>query len=315
MSLSSSPELNPTQISSTQSIHPPEAMMQPFIPGQCLFCPNSSPSFTGSVVHMQKSHGLFLPHQRHQVVDLETIFRYLHLVIFGYRECIHCGTQRTTLQAVQQHMTAKGHCKFDASETDSEFADFYDFSETKHDAESDVSSDDDEGIREEAATDSRANRKPMLADEDSICLPSGKIISKRSTTTQAAPTVNQLRRRTQRTLASQLVHSLVEADEDNEEASSKEEPDPDIPDTRVLSKREKREKAVVAYQMTNMRANDRNSLMHLPASQQRSMLVTQNKHMEKVQKEERRRRGKIDRKGNKNLYAYWATETPVYSCG
>ncbi|KAL1858169.1 hypothetical protein Daus18300_010050 [Diaporthe australafricana] len=214
-------------------------------------------------------------------------------------------------------MTAKGHCKFDASDQDSEFADFYNFSEQEHDdAESDAEGDEDEGTREEAATSSRADRKPLLADEDSICLPSGKITSKKSST-PAVPSLSQLRRRTQRTLNSQLEHTLEEADDDEErqDGSSKEGLDPDVRDTRLLSKREKREKATVTYQMTNMRANDRNSLMHLPASEQRSILAAQNRHMEKVQKEERRRRSKVDRKGNKNLYAYWATETPVYSCG
>lgn len=266
---------------------------------------------------MQKSHGLFLPHQKHQVVDLETIFGYLHLIIFGYRGCIHCGTERSTVQAVQQHMTAKGHCKFAASDQDSEFADFYNFSgQGDDDAEGDTEGDEDEESPKDTATSSRTHRKPLLADEDSICLPSGKIISKKSST-PAVPSLNQLRRRTQRTLVSRLEHSLEEADGDEEgqKRSIKEELDPDVRDTRLLSKKEKREKATVTYQMTNMRANDRESLMHLPVSEQRSILAAQNRHMEKVQKEERRGRSKVDRKGNKNLYAYWATETPVYSCG
>jgi pre-60S factor REI1 len=64
-----------------------------------------------------------------------------------------------------------------------------------------------------------------------------------------------------------------------------------------------------------MSANDRSSLMHLPTSQQRALLATQHRQADKMQKEESRRRTKIDRKGNKNLYAYWHTETPVYQCG
>jgi pre-60S factor REI1 len=257
---------------------------------------------------MQKSHSLFVPYQQHLVVDLETLFRYLHLVIFGYRECIQCGTERATVQAVQQHMTGKGHCKFDISEHDSEFAEFYDFSEPEDDADSDIEDDDDERDQEETATSS--NRKPLLADEDSIRLPSGRIISRHSSA-QAGPSSTQMRRRT-RPLASQLEYIPVEPDD--EEGSGKEELDSDVRDTR-LSKREKRERATVAYQLASLSANDRNSLMHLSTSQQRSMLATQHRHAEKVQKEERRRRSKIDRKGNKNLYAYWATETPVYTCG
>ncbi|KAI0448820.1 C2H2 type zinc-finger-domain-containing protein [Xylaria acuta] len=309
MFLSSGPESNSAPTLSNESIDSPDAAMQPFTPGQCLFCPSFSLSFGDSVIHMQKSHGLFVPHQQHLAVDLETLFRYLHLVIFGYRECIHCGTERTTVQAVQQHMTCKGHCKFDISEKDSEFAEFYDFSEPEDDAESDIEGDGDEKTQEETATSS--SQKPLLADEDSLRLPSGKIISRQSSA-QAGPSFTQLRRRT-RAPASQLESPLVEPDE--EEGPSKEELDSDTRETRSLSKREKRERATVAYQLANMSASDRTSLMHLPASQQRSILATQHRQTENVQKEERRRQGKIDRKGNKNLYAYWHTETPVYQCG
>ncbi|KAI0905753.1 C2H2 type zinc-finger-domain-containing protein [Ustulina deusta] len=311
--LSSSPDSNSAPTAFQASVDVLDAAMQPFTPGQCLFCPNPSPTFTDSVTHMQKSHGLFVPHQRHLVVDLETLFKYLHLVIFGYRECIQCGTERATVQAVQQHMTGKGHCKFDISEQDSEFAEFYDFSAPEEDAENDVEGDGGERNQEQEAVVS-SGRKPMLADEDSTRLPSGRIILRQSSSAQTGSSFTQLRRRP-RTLASQLEYSLVEPDDDNEEGSSKEELGSDISDTRLFSKREKRERATVTHQLANMSANDRNGLVHLSMSQQRSILATQHRHAEKVQKEERRRQGKIDRKGNKNLYAYWATETPVYQCG
>ncbi|KAI1827655.1 C2H2 type zinc-finger-domain-containing protein [Xylaria intraflava] len=304
MSLSSNPETNSTSPPVEESTDSLSATMHPFTPGQCLFCPTPSPSFTTSMIHMQKSHGLFVPHQQHLIVDLETLFKYLHLIIFGYRECIQCGTERASVQAVQQHMTGKGHCKFDISARDSEFAEFYDFSESGDDAEGEIEGDGDEN-QNQAKTAASLSRKPLRADEDTIRLPSGRIIS-RQASSQTGPSFPQWRRQV-RTPTSQLGHSLVEPDD--------EKANPDRHDTRVLSKREKREKGVVTHQLANMSANDRNTLMHLPASQQRSILATQHRHAEKVQKEERRRQGKIDRKGNKNLYAYWATETPIYQCG
>ncbi|KAI0411427.1 C2H2 type zinc-finger-domain-containing protein [Xylaria grammica] len=310
MSLSPSRlETTSTPTSTMDSIDSPVVAVPPFTPGQCLFCSTLSPSFADSVVHMQKSHGLFIPHQQHLVVDLETLFKYLHLVIFGYRECIQCGTERATVQGVQQHMTGKGHCRFDAAEHDSEFAEFYDFSESEDNAESDIESDGEQMNQEDTAASS--TRKPLLADEDSIRLPSGRIISRYSSA-QAGQTSAQSRRRT-RNPASQLEYAPAELDA--EAGSSKEEPNSDVPDTRVLSKREKRERARVTLQLANLSESDRSSLMHLPASEQRSILATQHRQAEKVQKEERRRKGKIDRKGNKNLYAYWHTETPVYQCG
>ena len=314
MSLSPSPE------PSRESIDSPEAATQLFIPGQCLFCAKSSPSFEDSVVHMQKSHGLFVPQRQHLVVDLETLFRYLHLVIFGYRECIHCGTERATVQAVQQHMTGKGHCKFDISEQESEFAEFYDFSEPEDEEEGDLEEEEEEeeedgseGEKSPAQQAPNSTRKPLQADEDSIRLPSGKIISKQSSA-QTAPSLGRLLRRN-RASASRPERILPAADsQDEAPKADTDEGDSDAPDTRVLSKREKRARAT-AYQLTTMSANDRNALIHLSPAQQRSLLATQHKHAEKVQKEEKRRRAKVDRKGNKNLYAYWHTETPVYQCG
>ncbi|KAL2290184.1 hypothetical protein FJTKL_00665 [Diaporthe vaccinii] len=213
-------------------------------------------------------------------------------------------------------MTGKGHCNFDTSEEDSEFAEFYDFSESEDASESESEGDGDERDQEETAASS--SPKPLPAGQDSMRLPSGKIISRQSSA-QAGPTFTQLRRRA-RTYASRLERTLVEAGdegakEDEEESSSKEDTDSGVHDTRLLSRREKREKETVTYQMASMSASDRNSLVHLPASQQRAILAAQFRHTVKVQMEERRRQGKVDRKGNKNLYAYWHTETPVYQCG
>ncbi|KAF4968889.1 hypothetical protein FSARC_3788 [Fusarium sarcochroum] len=290
-----------------ESLKPLDPVTRSFTPGQCLFCPIVSPSFPESVAHMQKSHGLFIPHQQHLIVDLETFCRYLHLVIFEYRECIHCGTARNTVQAVQQHMTGKGHCKFDVSD-DSEFADFYDFSDTRYDSVHDLEG-DDENEWEETAT--KTSRNPLQVDQDSIRLPSGRLISKKSSA-QLEPSLFQLRRRP-RTSASQLEFSPAESGEEAE--FEKEEHSSHSSEGRTLSRREKRQKSTVTYQLANMSASDRSALLHLSTSEHRSLIATQHRLTEKVQKEESKRQRKIDRKGNKNLYAYWHTETPVYSCG
>lgn len=42
------------------------------------------------------------------VVDVEALLAYSDLVIFGYRECLCCGSQRSAVDAVQQHMKGKG---------------------------------------------------------------------------------------------------------------------------------------------------------------------------------------------------------------
>lgn len=68
---------------------------------QCLFCNKFFGSFDSNVSHMQTAHGLFIPNKEHLIVDLDTLFSYLHLVIFVYNECICCGIQRNTTLAVQ----------------------------------------------------------------------------------------------------------------------------------------------------------------------------------------------------------------------
>ncbi|KAF4343772.1 TRI15 [Fusarium beomiforme] len=278
-----------------------------FTPGQCLFCPKTHATLSESIMHMQISHGLFIPYQEHLLVDLETLLRYLHLVIFQYRECICCGTERTTVQAVQQHMMGKGHCKFDVSEG-SEFADFYNFSHSQLQLDEYVINEDDKEEFENARMETI--RQSLQVDRDSIRLPSGRLISKK-TSAQVEPSISRIRHRT-RTPRSQLEYSSVEVDEDN---LPNEDPIPDKNDTRLLSRRERRQRATVTYQLANMSTSDRNALMHLSASEQRSLIAMQHRFTEKVQKEESRRQRKIDRKGNKNLYAYWHTETPVYQCG
>ena len=256
---------------------------------------------------MQKSHGLYIPHPERLAVDLETLFKYLYFIIFGYRECIHCGTQRSTVQAVQQHMTGKGHCKFDISEETSEFAEFYDFSDSEENSGSDV---DDKGEkRKEGRANSSRRPKPVVPDGDSLRLPSGKIISRKSSP-QPESSSTKLRRRL-RSAPSQLEYTVFP---DEEDASTTQEGASSDPGTQI-SKRDKRERTMATYQLANMSSNDRAALMHLPTSEQRSILAAQHRNEIKVQKEEARRQRKIDRKGNKNLYAYWNTETPVYQCG
>jgi hypothetical protein len=97
-----------------------------FNPLVCLFCAKNSSSFDQSLEHTHQKHGLFIPAVGLQV-DFKTLVKYLHLVIYGYFECIFCGSQRNSVQAVQQHVTGKGHCKIDLEKEDSEFRDFYDF--------------------------------------------------------------------------------------------------------------------------------------------------------------------------------------------
>lgn len=92
-----------------------------FVPGKCLFCAQESGILDDSMAHMAAAHGFSVPFQDCLAVDLEAVVGYLHFVIYGYRECICCGTRRSTVEGAQQHMVAKGHCRFDVSPDTEDF--------------------------------------------------------------------------------------------------------------------------------------------------------------------------------------------------
>ncbi|OAA51041.1 hypothetical protein BBO_00988 [Beauveria brongniartii RCEF 3172] len=82
-----------------------------FDPHQCLFCSARSTSLHDSLQHMTKMHSFTIPYQEYLTVNVETVAAYMHLVIHGYHECIQCGCRRRTVEGIQHHMAAKGHCR------------------------------------------------------------------------------------------------------------------------------------------------------------------------------------------------------------
>jgi pre-60S factor REI1 len=61
---------------------------------------------------MKACHGFSIPYSKHLTVEPENLIWYLHFDIFGSFQCMYCGKQRYTLEAIQHHMQAKGHCCF-----------------------------------------------------------------------------------------------------------------------------------------------------------------------------------------------------------
>ncbi|KAF4497653.1 TRI15- transcription factor [Fusarium agapanthi] len=98
-----------------------ELVATEFVPGHCLFCTKDSSTLDESMKHMSTAHGFNIPFQEFLAIDLETLVSYLHFVINTYRECICCGTRRSTVEGIQHHMLAKGHCRFDISPETEEF--------------------------------------------------------------------------------------------------------------------------------------------------------------------------------------------------
>ncbi|KAL7805624.1 C2H2 type zinc-finger domain-containing protein [Trichoderma gracile] len=94
-----------------------------FDAAQCLFCGARNGTFDNNLAHMSKKHSFAIPHQDSLIVEPDVLLEHLHLVVYGYGECILCATRRSTVQGIQHHMMAKGHCRFNVA---LDIAEFYD---------------------------------------------------------------------------------------------------------------------------------------------------------------------------------------------
>ncbi|SCN89390.1 related to TRI15-putative transcription factor [Fusarium fujikuroi] len=130
-----------------------ELVATEFVPGHCLFCTKNSSTLDEGMKHMSSVHGFNIPFLEFLAVDIETLVSYLHFVINTYRECICCGTRRSTVEGIQHHMLAKGHCRFDITP---ETEEFYEIPQNE---------------------DALGNRKQDASDP--VRLPSGRVISHR----------------------------------------------------------------------------------------------------------------------------------------
>ncbi|KAK1515132.1 uncharacterized protein CCOS01_13325 [Colletotrichum costaricense] len=269
-----------------------------FIPEECLFCNTTSKSLDDNVTHMHKAHGMFIPDREKLIVDVEALVKYLHLVVFGYRECLQCGTQRRTATAVQQHMLGKGHCRFDVTAEDSEFRDFYE-----------QSSDN----REESSEGRKGTKGAIvdaLEERGSIHLPSGKQLSHRS-----APGSSRPRNRVganAHTISSENLVTEGSSGIDESEASFQLTA-PSGPgkkfDTKALTRAEKRD-VIFETQLSRLSINDRSALAHLSSAEQRSVLWTKQKQLDKAEKAARRLQTRLEMKANKTGQGNFVNDVP-----
>jgi pre-60S factor REI1 len=279
-----------------------------FNPQCCLFCNRESSSFEESLDHMQKGHGLFIPDRENLVVELETLVKYLHLVVFGYHECLACHSQRRTVQAAQQHMIGKGHCHFDVAAEDSEFRDFYDFAnsvvdeghdEDEHESDHDKETSDDDTS---ASVHTAKQTGGLHADEDgSARLSSGKLLADRHAKRKPRPGRQPLQPRlaphTLMSISGDGLPQSPTAEPGVEGRSAAQSTDGDA--STALLRNEERNAAFVS-QIAQLSLNDQRSLAHLSTAEQRSLLVTQQKQVEMAKRAKKRWERRVEILGNKN---------------
>lgn len=242
-----------------------------FHESQCLFCNQTSPDLDQNLSHMLKAHGLYID-PANLLVDVGSLLAYFHLVISGYYECLYCGKQRNTRQAVQQHMMAKGHCKYDITDEDAELREFYEFS-----------SSDTEG--------------ELHQDIPTMCLSGDRQLPSQDRSRKVRPSRRLYRHGSKSTTSQDLQTPTSQSHTDVESGSNAvETPSHTLGE---LSPRALKQKYMLNNQLAQLRADDRRSLLHLPVSQQRALLATHHKQMEKARRTEQTERGNLERAGNK----------------
>ncbi|RKL33082.1 hypothetical protein BFJ72_g10098 [Fusarium proliferatum] len=110
-----------SEVEENDSEEDQELVATEFVPGHCLCCTKDSSTLDESMEHMSLAHGFNISFQEFLAVDLETLVSYLHFVTNTYRECICCGTRRSTVEGIRHHMLSKGHCRFDITSETEEF--------------------------------------------------------------------------------------------------------------------------------------------------------------------------------------------------
>lgn len=238
-----------------------------FDDSQCLFCSQTSEDIDHNLTHMSKSHGLHIDPSK-LLVDIPSFLGYLHLIIFECYECLYCGVQRNTLQAVQQHMIAKGHCKYDLEDRKSELRDFYDLTLDVHEASQDPSA--------------------RITDHSHIPLQARLRQARRGPRLVQPPDRDH-----NRAIFTNASHSEATDNLDTSPgAGTATSP------SRELSARVLKQEHTLNKQLSQLRANDQRSLAHLPSSQQRAILATTHHQMQQARKTEQSQRGRLEGSAN-----------------
>ncbi|KAK3358322.1 C2H2 type zinc-finger-domain-containing protein [Lasiosphaeria ovina] len=268
-----------------------------FVAEQCLFCNEEAATFDDNMAHMRKAHGLFVPDIGHLAVDLETLIQYLHLIIFSYHECLFCHSQRSTAEAAQHHMLGKRHCIIDITSDDSEYLDFYDFIDGKGDGSG------EDGEERESA--SRTSNVPILQSDDrSTRLPSGRIITNRSTAS-----ASQHRQKSSRVDAQQNSAQLTSTPQPEEQKQeSKSDSDAAAPSGQ-LTKSQKRDLALVKG-LGALSLSDQAMMSRFSAPEQRSLIAAKKRETATARRAQTRYLRRVEMLGNQTLMKHFTNDVP-----
>jgi pre-60S factor REI1 len=163
---------------------------------RCLFCSLISPHLEANIEHMSSQHSLFIP-LPDRIPDIESFINYLGIIVFEYNECLYCGLEKSTVDAVQTHMRDKGHC----NSTESELLAFWGLSDGS-----------EEEKEEDHDNEWRSSNKATKLSRTEMRLPSGLIINSRSTNLphpHAQPSRQRRRRLAQTSSTPRPTHAIT----------------------------------------------------------------------------------------------------------
>ncbi|PNF20600.1 hypothetical protein B7P43_G04265 [Cryptotermes secundus] len=142
----------------------------PVLNNNCLFCSHHSANMIKNLKHMTMEHSFFIPDAEY-VIDMKGLLTYLGEKVSQGFICLWCNDRGKTfysVQAAQQHMQDKGHCKMlHEGEALAEYADFYDYSSSYPD-------------QQEQNTDEEVSIPVLDGSDFQLVLPSGATIGHRS---------------------------------------------------------------------------------------------------------------------------------------
>lgn len=231
-----------------------------FSPSCCLFCGVDCGTFDDSLAHMSKTHSFSIPYLGHLTVEISVLVEYLHLVIYGYGECILCSTHRNTVEGVQHHMAAKGHCRFNVT---ADLIDFYNLPDTVE----------------------------LRADQESMRLPSGKILSHRA---KASSTRTVTRSGGEQRLRSEALPATSSSSRNRSELIS-------ANDVNLVESS--------STQLSRLTKGDQQSLAHLPEHELRALLAGHTKSIDQARRAKHHAEVKLSKAENTILMGGFRADT------
>lgn len=145
----------------------------PILNNNCLFCLHHSATFMKNLKHMTVAHSFFIPDAEF-VTDLKGLLLYLGEKVCQGFLCLWCndhGRSFHSMEAAQNHMLDKGHCKMlHEGEALLEYVDFYDYRSSYPDNYSTSHDDDEEEV----------DLNVIEETDFQLVLPSGAVIGHRS---------------------------------------------------------------------------------------------------------------------------------------